>query len=115
MEKISDDNGITHFNKLVRDKIISIIENKGEKVNYEILDDDNYANELNRKLVEEVNEYIIGNNIEEIADILEVIYAILKNRNIDINIIEEIRGKKKMARGGFENKIYLKNKRQNCT
>jgi predicted house-cleaning noncanonical NTP pyrophosphatase (MazG superfamily) len=54
---------------LVRNKIITIIENRGSKAIYEILNDDNYLKELNRKLVEEVNEFIEENAVEELADI----------------------------------------------
>jgi predicted house-cleaning noncanonical NTP pyrophosphatase (MazG superfamily) len=97
-----------YFNKLVRDKIITIIENGGEKAIYETLNDDNYIKELNKKLVEEVNEFIEGNTNEELADIIEVINAIIKAKKMDRNEIEEIRIRKREERGGFENKIYLK-------
>ena len=97
------------FNKLVRDRIINIIENRGGKANYDILSDDEYLKELNKKLIEEVNEFIEGNNTEEFADIFEVIYAIIENKKIKLNEIEDIRIKKKEERGGFENKIFLRN------
>jgi predicted house-cleaning noncanonical NTP pyrophosphatase (MazG superfamily) len=108
LEKVDNKNDTMHFNKLVRDKIITIIENRGEKANYEILDDENYRKELNKKLVEEVNEYIRENNIEEIVDIIEVMYAILKSKNLSMDKMEEIRQKKKTERGGFEKRIFLK-------
>ena len=109
LEKINEKNTITYFNKLVRDKIVKIIEKRNEKIEYEILNNKDYKKELEKKLIEEVNEFIEENSIEELADIFEVIYTIIKNKNYDIREIEEIRIKKKEERGGFEEKIYLKN------
>jgi len=109
LEKIDENNNIKYFNKLVRDKIVKIIEKRGEKIEYEILNDEDFIKELEKKLIEEVNEFIENNSIEELADIFEVIYTIIKNKNYDINEIEEIRIKKKEERGGFVEKIYLKN------
>ena len=65
--------------------------------------------ELNNKLIEEVNEFIVENNVEELANIFEVIFTIMKNKNIDINEIENIRLKKKEEKGGFEDRIFLMN------
>jgi len=109
---------IKHFNKLVRDKIINIIEENENIANYEILSEQKYTEELNKKLIEETNEYILENSNEELVDILEVLYAIIENKKIGIEKIEEIRKKKKLERGAFENKIFLKyvmEKRHNCT
>lgn len=46
------------YNKLVRDKITDIIEADGRIAKYRILDDNEYRQELNKKLQEEVREYI---------------------------------------------------------
>ena len=48
---------VKYFNKLVRDKIICIIEENGNIANYEILSEKKYSEELNKKLIEETNEY----------------------------------------------------------
>ena len=66
------------FNKLVRDRIPEIIESNGEFAKTIILEDEEYINQLNIKLKEEVSEYLLDNNIEEIADIMEVLLAIIK-------------------------------------
>ena len=42
------------YNKLVRDKIINIIESEGRIAKYRILDNNEYKQELNKKLQEEV-------------------------------------------------------------
>lgn len=95
------------FNKLVRDKIPEIIEKEGRKVKTRILSNDEYRQELNKKLLEEVNEYLLDNNVEELADIVEVIYGILNSMNITKEEFEDIRIKKVNKRGSFKNKIFL--------
>lgn len=96
----------TH-NKLVRDKIVDIIEGNGRKAIYRILDDMEYKQELNKKLQEEVQEYLNDNNVEELADIVEVIYGILNSMQISKGEFEQIRRKKQEERGAFDKKIYL--------
>ncbi len=95
------------YNKLVRDKITNIIEAEGRIVKYRILDNDEYKQELNKKLQEEVKEYLEDNNIEELADIVEVIYGILNFMNVSIQEFEKVRINKQERRGAFEKKIYL--------
>ena len=95
------------YNKLVRDKIIDIIESEGRKTSYKILDNEEYRKELNKKLQEEVNEYIEDNNVEELADIVEVIYGILNSMDVSIEDFEKIRISKQEKRGAFNKKIYL--------
>ena len=95
------------YNKLVRDKIPEIIMSDGRKVKTKILDDEEYKSELNKKLQEEVKEYLENNNSEELADIVEVIYALLDYMNITKEEFENIRTKKVEKRGAFKEKIFL--------
>lgn len=95
------------YNKLVRDKITEIIEADGRVAKYKILDDNEYRQELNKKLQEEVKEYLEDNNVEELADIVEVIYGILNSMDVSIKEFEKIRINKQEKRGAFEKKIYL--------
>ena len=97
------------FNKLVRDKIPEIIENDDKKPIIRILSDKEYLMELNKKLQEEVNEYLEDNNIEELADIIEVVYGILYAKNIDLLEFEKIRKEKVEKRGAFKKKLFLEN------
>ena len=101
------------YNKLVRDKIPEIIEASGDKPNYETLKDDRYLSELNKKLLEEANEFIEANDPEELADLMEVVYAIANLKNIDLNEVENIRKQKAQKRGAFDKKIYLKSVARN--
>lgn len=95
------------YNKLVRDKIPEIIKNDNCKPITKVLNDEEYIKELNKKLKEETNEYLNDNNVEELADIVEVIYAILDSKNVSIEKFETIRKLKVEKRGAFKNKIFL--------
>ena len=95
------------YNKLVRDKIPDIILKDHCLPTTRILDDSEYLEELNKKLLEEVNEYLKDDNIEEMVDILEVIRAILDFKGTTYEEIEDKRVKKLKKRGGFKDKVYL--------
>ena len=95
------------YGKLVRNKIIDIIFANGEKPIYHTLSDEEYLKELHKKLLEEANEFIEEDSPEELADLLEVVYAIAKHKNINMDEVEKERVKKREKRGGFEDKIYL--------
>lgn len=95
------------YKKLVRDNIPKIIESKGEKPITRVLGDDEYKKLLDEKLLEETNEYISSGEVEELADLVEVIYAILDSKNVSLKEFEKIRIDKKEKRGGFKNKIFL--------
>ena len=99
------------FNKLVRDRIPEIIRNKGEKPITRIADDEEYWQRLKDKLEEEVDEFLHdGEEKEEIADILEVLHAIMDFRKIKKADVEKLRQKKEKERGGFREKIILESK-----
>ncbi len=101
------------YNKLVRDNIPDIILKDNELPVTRVLNDEEFIKELNKKLQEEVNEYLEGENIEEMVDILEVIRAILEYKNVSYEDIEEKRKKKANKRGTFKEKIYLEKVIQN--
>lgn len=94
-------------NKLVRDNIPDIIEAGNKKCRTKIVKGEELARLLNEKLQEEVDEYIASNEIEELADIMEVIYSILHNRGMTVGELETMRLKKKEERGGFSKGIKL--------
>lgn len=95
------------YGKLVRDRIIDIIRANGETPVYHTLSGEEYLKELHKKLLEEANEFIEADDMEELADLMEVIYAIANHKNINMDEVEKIRVKKREKRGGFEDKIYL--------
>lgn len=95
------------FKKLVRDKIPDIIKQQGVTPYIEILSDDKYLLELDKKLNEEIKEYQESKDLEELADVVEVIYAICKARGYTIDELQRVREEKCNNRGGFSKKIFL--------
>lgn len=98
---------IKFYNKLVRDNIPEIMIKNGANPVTHILSDDEYLKELNKKLLEEVNEYLESEDILELADIEEVLLAILDTKKINKDEFEKIRTDKVKKRGAFKKKIYL--------
>ena len=96
------------YNKLVRDRIPEIIESSGNTCITEILSDEDYLRMLDAKLDEELEEYHADQNIEELADLMEVIRACAVARGYTIEELEQVRAEKAAKRGGFEKKILLK-------
>ncbi|EGJ47652.1 hypothetical protein HMPREF0866_00598 [Ruminococcaceae bacterium D16] len=96
------------FCKLVRDRIPEIIEADGKICNCETLSDKDYIVLLDQKLNEELAEYQESKSLEELADLLEVIQAVVKARGWTLEDLEHVRADKAAKRGGFEKKILLK-------
>ena len=95
------------YNKLVRDNIPEIIKKKGDEPVYRTLNERDHFDFLNEKLKEDMNEYLADNNAEELADIIEVIYAILSFKGITLGEFEKLRINKLNERGAFNKKIFL--------
>ena len=96
------------YNKLVRDLIPQIIEKSGKRAVCDTLSDEAYLEMLDKKLVEEMNEYQSDKNLEELADILEVVYAIAEAKGSSAIGLEKLRVEKAVSRGVFKKKILLK-------
>ncbi len=95
------------YDKLVRDKIPEIIRQAGKQPITDILSQDDIAAALDRKLQEEVQEYLESGSVEEMADILEVLHGIAFHKGITWNEVESVRDRKRDERGGFEKGIRL--------
>ncbi len=98
------------YNKLVRDNIPNIIKDKGEAAVIRVLDEVQYEKELKRKLYEEVKEVDEASDnelLEELADVLEVIWALAKLANKDLNDVIAVADLKKEKRGAFDKQIFL--------
>jgi predicted house-cleaning noncanonical NTP pyrophosphatase (MazG superfamily) len=96
------------YNKLVRDRIPEIIEASGRTCITETLSDKEYLQLLDKKLDEELAEYHQDQNIEELADLLEVIFTAAIARGYTLEELETVRKEKAQERGGFEKRILLK-------
>ena len=95
------------YNKVVRDKIPEIIAESGKKSNIKQLDDESFLAELEKKLIEEVNEYTESKDVEELADLLEVIYRISELKGVSSDELEKIREDKVEKRGKFASNLFL--------
>lgn len=92
--------------KLVRDKIPQIIMSDGKIPIVRTLSDEEYLTELDRKLDEEVAEYQAYKSLEEMADVLEVLFAICEARGYSVDELMKVRDEKRENRGGFKEKIF---------
>lgn len=99
---------IIQYNKLVRDHIPEIIQSTGKSCTTEVLSSDDYLRMIDAKLDEELAEYHKDQNIEELADLLEVIHAAVIARGYTLEDLERVRVEKATKRGGFEKRILLK-------
>ena len=100
------------YNKLVRDNIPDIIKSRGGDPITRILDDTEYILELEKKLLEEANEVINASGddrIEELADLLEVMYALMDLENKSLEDVQVVRENKALKRGAFTKRLYLDN------
>lgn len=96
------------YHKLVRDRIPEIIEADGKTCICETLSYEGYLRLLDEKLNEELAEYQESKSLEELADLLEVMQAVVKARGWTVEELEQVRADKVAKRGGFEKKILLK-------
>jgi predicted house-cleaning noncanonical NTP pyrophosphatase (MazG superfamily) len=95
------------YNKLVRDKIPEIIKKDGKTAKVHFADDKEYDQRLKDKLIEEAMEYAESGDSEELADLIEVIYAIAIAKGIHKVQLDSIIQKKRGERGAFEKRIIL--------
>lgn len=97
--------------KLLRDKIPEIMEaERGTSLEYSVLEDKQYIVSLKNKLIEEAievqNTTGIEEFIDEVADVMEVIDALLDIHGITIEEIRYTQQKHKDNRGGFKKRIF---------
>ena len=95
------------YNKIVRDNIPEIIESHGRKYTTRTATREESISMLKDKLLEEIDEFAEDHQVEELADILEVVYALGHELGIDPGALEGIRTRKRDSNGGFEARIVL--------
>jgi predicted house-cleaning noncanonical NTP pyrophosphatase (MazG superfamily) len=96
--------------KLVRDKIPDIIRADGREPDLRRLDQHEYVRELHTKLLEEAAELASassGQVAEELADVLEVLYAIARIYGISMSEVRDLADQKRADRGAFDERWYL--------
>lgn len=96
------------YNKMVRDAVPNIIEESGFRYEAEKISRTGYFRALKEKLQEEINEFIETESLEELADIMEVLFAIAKVKGYSEEDLKKEREKKRQLKGGFEHGVILK-------
>ena len=96
------------YNKLVRDRIPEIIHREGKTcIVRKIQDVVELQTLLERKLDEEIREYLAARNAEELADILEVVFALGERMGVSNDALLDLRKRKAEKRGGFQEGLFL--------
>ena len=95
------------YNKLVRDLIPEVIKKSGKECEIEIANMEQRTGLLEAKLMEEVNEYLEDKNLEELADVMEVLFGIAHNLGYTEEDLLNKRKEKLEERGGFKKGIIL--------
>ena len=96
------------YHKLVRDLIPEIVEADGKTCICETLSHEEYLRLLDEKLNEELAEYQESKSLEELADLFEVMQAVVRARGWTMEQLESLRAEKAAKRGSFEKKLLLK-------
>jgi predicted house-cleaning noncanonical NTP pyrophosphatase (MazG superfamily) len=95
------------YAKLVRDNIPAIIAKDGKTCKTRLLNQEDYIKALDAKLIEEMKEYQESKDIHELADLEEVLKALVIAKGYTPEEFEAIRLGKEKTNGGFEKKIFL--------
>jgi len=94
--------------KLARDLIPEVIPaDKIDQYQFTTVDDETYGKLLRAKLQEEVDEFLEEENMEELADVLEVLDAFIAYKKFNEETVAEVKRKKREERGGFFNKLQI--------
>ena len=102
-----NENSEKTYNKLVRDKIPEIIKADGRECDIKIVSGEEKYKLLEAKLLEEVNEFLEDKNLEELADVMEVLFGLAESLGYSEEELLKARAKKLRERGGFKEGIVL--------
>lgn len=95
------------YDKLVRDKMPERIRQNGGLPVTHVADEAEYWAKLKAKLQEEAAEFVASESPEELADLFEVIDAIMAHKSFDSAAVRAIQARKAAERGGFRDRIIL--------
>lgn len=95
------------YNKLVRDNIPQLIKESGRSCTSRILDENEYFDALLDKVVEEIEEYRLSDNEEELADVFEVLDCLVQFKEYEPMHIDYLKLIRREARGSFKDRVLL--------
>lgn len=99
------------LNKLVRDKVPSLVTKDGGSYSLKLLSPLEHQHEITKKLFEELEEYSVAKTkeeaLEELVDMVELIHAAVTLHDVSAEEFEALRKIKYATKGGFQKGIYL--------
>lgn len=98
------------YNKLVRDRIPEMIEQAGKVARWRQLSEDEFREALRAKVVEEAVELLEADDAAictELADLAEVLDAVLRAYSVSAETLAITRGERNAERGAFETRTFL--------
>ena len=95
------------YNKIVRDLIPQIIEKDGKKAKFTKIIGLKLNEALVEKLSEEGQEFLEEMDIEELADLLEIVHALINLNDFQLEDVEQIRKSKQEQKGAFKEGFFL--------
>jgi predicted house-cleaning noncanonical NTP pyrophosphatase (MazG superfamily) len=93
--------------KLVRDRIPELITEAGGQPQTRVAPDEEYPALLRLKLLEEVQEFLDSDDAAELVDVIEVVYALARHKDVEPVRLEELRADKEREKGGFLTRTVL--------
>jgi predicted house-cleaning noncanonical NTP pyrophosphatase (MazG superfamily) len=100
------------YDKLIRDRIPDVMDRAGVRYELTVLPDDAFRAALLAKAVEETEELRAATHrddvITELADVLEVLDAVMRLEGIDVEEVRAVQAARREARGGFERRVMLR-------
>ncbi|MCO5997238.1 nucleoside triphosphate pyrophosphohydrolase [Actinoallomurus rhizosphaericola] len=100
--------GPGRMEKLVRDRVPELIRADGGDPDVRAAGDGEYLMLLRAKLYEEAGEFAVSGDVEELADVLEVVYALAAARGVTAGELERLRAAKAARNGSFERRHVLR-------
>jgi len=95
------------YNKVIRDRIPEIIRENGNDCEVKILTDEDFLIELEKKIGEELVEYLESREVMELADMIEVIYRVAELKGYSVDSLDNMRREKAQKRGAFNENLFL--------
>ncbi|MFN8453825.1 MAG: nucleoside triphosphate pyrophosphohydrolase [Anaerolineae bacterium] len=94
-------------NKLVRDNLPAVIVQQGGRPVVEQLDLADFKHELKKKLHEIAGEIYNEGRIDDLIEILEIVYTLAALAGVNETQLDELRNQKLVERGGYNQRLLL--------
>jgi predicted house-cleaning noncanonical NTP pyrophosphatase (MazG superfamily) len=95
------------YHKLVRDQVPAELRQQHLRPVVQVLTDDQYRLALNKRLQADASGHLKDKSLEELSDIVEIIYAIAALRGATPDQLEALRQRKAHQKGGYTQHYFL--------